>query len=45
VRGGAVDVAPLSVGIASRAYSDVTLRADDLVAVGAAAIASGIFAS
>jgi len=45
VRGGAVDVVPLSVGIASRSYSDVTLRADDLVAVGAAAIASGIFAS
>ena len=43
VRGGAVDVTPLSVGIASRAYGDVQLRADDLVAVGAAAIASGIF--
>lgn len=45
VRGGEVDVAPLSPGIASRAYGDVQLRADDLVAVGAAAIASGIFAS
>jgi hypothetical protein len=45
VRGGAVDVTPLSVGIASRAYGDVQLRSDDLVAVGAAAIASGIFAS
>ncbi len=44
VRGGAVDVAPLSVGLANRAYGDVPLRADDLVAVGAAAIASGIFA-
>jgi hypothetical protein len=45
VRGGTVDVTPLSVGIASRAYADVPLRPDDLVAVGAAAIASGIFAS
>lgn len=45
VRGGAVDVSPLSVGIANRAYGDVQLRADDLVAVGAAAIASGIYAS
>ncbi|HUG07091.1 MAG TPA: hypothetical protein VMQ78_11160 [Candidatus Limnocylindria bacterium] len=45
VRGGAVDVAPLSVGLASRTYGDVPLRPDDLVAVGAAAIASGIFAS
>lgn len=45
VRGGAVDVMPLSVGIASRAYGDVQLRPEDLVAVGAAAIASGIFAS
>jgi hypothetical protein len=45
VRGGTVDVTPLSVGLASRAYSDVPLRPDDLVAVGAAAIASGIFVS
>ena len=45
VRGGTVDVTPLSVGLASRAYGDVPLRADDLVAVGAAAIASGIYAS
>jgi cell division ATPase FtsA len=45
MRGGAVDVSPLSVGIASRAYADVQLRAEDLVAVGAAAIASGIFAT
>jgi len=45
VRGGSVDVAPLSVGLASRAYGDVQLRPDDLVAVGAAAIASGIYAS
>ena len=45
VRGGDVDVTPLSVGLASRAYGDVQLRADDLVAVGAAAIASGIFVS
>ncbi|MEP6693646.1 MAG: hypothetical protein ABJB39_03285 [Chloroflexota bacterium] len=45
VRGGTVDVTPLSVGIASRAYADVPLRADDLVAVGAAAIASGIYTS
>jgi hypothetical protein len=45
VRGGTVDVTPLSVGIAGRAYGDVPMRADDLVAVGAAAIASGIFLS
>jgi hypothetical protein len=45
VRGGSVDVTALSAGVASRAYSDVPLRADELVAVGAAAIASGIFAS
>lgn len=45
VRGGTVDVTPLSVGLASRAYADVPLRTEDLVAVGAAAIASGIFAS
>jgi hypothetical protein len=45
VRGGTVEVTPLSVGIASRAYADVPLRSEDLVAVGAAAIASGIFAS
>ena len=45
VRGGAVEVTPLSVGIASRAYGDVQLRPDDLVAVGAAGIASGVFAS
>ena len=45
VRGGTVDVAPLSVAVASRAYGDVQLRSDDLVAVGAAAIASGIFVS
>ncbi|HEV8230451.1 MAG TPA: hypothetical protein VGQ86_10865 [Candidatus Limnocylindria bacterium] len=44
VRGGSVDAAALSVGIASRTYGDVPLRPEDLVAVGAAALASGVFA-
>ncbi len=44
VRGGSVDIAPLSTGIVSRAYGDVPLRTDDLVAVGAAALGSGMYA-
>jgi hypothetical protein len=44
MRGGSVDASQLSVGIVSRAYGDVPLRPEDLVAVGAAALASGVFA-
>lgn len=42
-RGDAIDVAPLSLGVATRVYGDVGLRADDLVAVGAAGIAAGLY--
>lgn len=43
IRGDAVDIAPLGVGSATRVYGDVPLRSDDLVAVGAAAIAAGLY--
>jgi cell division ATPase FtsA len=43
IRGDAVDIAPLSVGAATRVYSDVPLRSDDLVAAGAAALAAGVY--
>ena len=39
IRGDSVDIAPL----VSRAYGDVPLRAEDLVAVGAAALAAGLY--
>ena len=44
IRGDAVDIAPLGVAQATRVYGDVPLRSDDLVAVGAAAIAAGLYA-
>jgi hypothetical protein len=45
IRGDPVDIAPLSVGLATRVISDVGLRSDDLVAAGAAAIAAGVYES
>jgi hypothetical protein len=44
VRGGEADITPLSVSLATRAYGDVPLRADDLVAIGAAALAAEVYA-
>ena len=43
IRGDSVDIAPLAVPLVSRAYGDVPLRAEDLVAVGAAALAAGLY--
>lgn len=43
IRGDAVDIAPLTVALASRVYGDVPLRSDDLVAAGAAALAAGVY--
>ncbi len=43
VRGDAIDVAPLTMALASRVYGDVGLRSDDLVAAGAAALAAGVY--
>ncbi|HEU5288516.1 MAG TPA: hypothetical protein VFV20_08945 [Candidatus Limnocylindria bacterium] len=45
IRGGAVDIAPLSVSLATRVFADVPLRSDDLVAAGAAALAAGVYES
>lgn len=45
IRGDAVDIAPLSVGLATRVFADVPLRSDDLVAAGAAALAAGVYDS
>jgi hypothetical protein len=42
IRGDDIDMAPLTVALASRAYGE-GLRSDDLTAVGAAAIAAGIY--
>lgn len=42
LRGDSVDIAPLSVALASRIYGD-GLRSDDLTAAGAAALAAGIY--
>lgn len=42
IRGDDVDIAPLSVPLVSRVYGE-GLRSDDLTAVGAAAIAAGIY--
>jgi len=44
VRGGDVEITPLAVSLVSRAYGDVPLRADDLVAVGAAALGAELYA-
>ena len=44
IRGGPVEVMALSPGLASRVASEVPMHADDLVAVGAAALAAGVFA-
>lgn len=45
IRGDAVDIAPLTVALASRVYGDIALRPDDLVAAGAAALAAGLYES
>lgn len=45
VRGDSVDMAPLTVGLASRVFADVPLRSDDLVAAGAVALAAGVYES
>ncbi len=45
IRGDAVDIGPLTVAQASRVYGDLALRAEDLVAAGAAALAAGIYES
>jgi len=42
IRGDDIDIAPLSVALASRVYG-TDLRPDDLVAAGAAAIGAGIY--
>ncbi len=44
VRGDEVETAALAPTLAVRSFSDVGLRPDDLVAVGAAALAAGIYA-
>ncbi len=43
IRGDAIEIAPLSVGLATRLFADVPLRSDDLVAAGAAALAAGVY--
>ena len=43
IRGDTVDIAPLTVGIASRVFADVPLHADDLVAAAAVALATGVY--
>jgi hypothetical protein len=43
IRGDASEVLPLSMALASRVYGDVSLRSDDLVAAGAAALAAGVY--
>ena len=43
IRGDRVDIAPLAVAMVTRVYGDVALRPDDLVAVGAAALAAGLY--
>ncbi len=43
IRGDAIDIAPLSLALATRVYGDVGLRSDDLVAAGAAAIVAGLY--
>lgn len=45
VRGDAVETAPLTPALAVRVFSDAGLRAEDLVAAGAAALGAGIYAS
>ena len=42
-RGGAARIGPLSPAILSRVFSDVAVHGDDLVAVGAAAIAAELY--
>jgi len=43
LRGGDIEMAPLAVTLATRAYGDVPLRADDLVAVGAAGLGADVY--
>jgi hypothetical protein len=43
-RGGAARIGPLTPSVASRVFSDVGLNAEDLVAAGAAALATGVYA-
>ena len=45
IRGDTVEIAPLAVAMATRVYGDIALRPDDLVAVGAAALAAGLYDS
>jgi len=42
-RGGAARIGPLTPGVASRVFSDVPLNAEDLVAAGAAALATEVY--
>jgi cell division ATPase FtsA len=42
-RGGPVRIGPLSPGILGRVFADVAVHAEDLVAVGAAALAAGLY--
>ncbi len=43
IRGDEVDIAPLTVVLATRLYGDGGLRSDDLVAASAAALGAGVF--
>ncbi len=45
VRGDSADTAALTPALAGRVFSDVGVRAEDLVAAGAAALAAGVYAS
>lgn len=45
VRGDAVETAPLGAATVTRAFGDMGLRPEDLVATGAAALAAGIYAA
>lgn len=45
LRGDRVEITPLTVGLATRVFSDVPLRADDLVAAAAVALATGVYES
>ncbi|HEY6959604.1 MAG TPA: hypothetical protein VI814_12330 [Candidatus Limnocylindria bacterium] len=43
IRGDDVETTPLTVGMASRVFGDLPLHADDLVAAGAVALATGVY--
>ena len=42
-RGGSARIGPLTPSVTSRVFSDVPLNAEDLVAVGAAALATDVY--